>query len=153
MAGRLRSTKRQATGFYLGCRLRQHHSGAYPRSANIMSILLGCIADDFTGATDLAGMLVQGGMRTVQIIGVPDGPLPPSIDADAVVIALKSRTSPAQDAVTDSLAALSWLRAAGCRQIYFKYCSTFDSTDQGNIGPVIDALMKALNTSFTIACP
>ncbi|NYT58815.1 four-carbon acid sugar kinase family protein [Alcaligenaceae bacterium] len=118
-----------------------------------MSILLGCIADDFTGATDLAGMLVQGGMRTVQIIGVPDGPLPPSIDADAVVIALKSRTSPAQDAVTDSLAALSWLRAAGCRQIYFKYCSTFDSTDQGNIGPVIDALMKALNTSFTIACP
>lgn len=118
-----------------------------------MSILLGCIADDFTGATDLAGMLVQGGMRTVQIIGVPHGPLPSDIDADAVVIALKSRTSPVQDAVADSLAALQWLRTAGCRQFYFKYCSTFDSTDQGNIGPVSDALMNALDTPFTIACP
>src|SRR5690606_24330613 len=153
MAGRLRSTKRQATGFYLGCRLRQHHSGAYPRSANIMSILLGCIADDFTGATDLAGMLVQGGMRTVQVIGVPKEPLPSNIEADAVVIALKSRTNPTQEAVSDSLAALQWLRAAGCQQIYFKYCSTFDSTDEGNIGPVTDALMKALDTPFTIACP
>lgn len=118
-----------------------------------MSILLGCIADDFTGATDLAGMLVQGGMRTVQIIGVPHDTLPSDIDADAVVIALKSRTSPVQDAVADSLAALQWLRTAGCRQFYFKYCSTFDSTDQGNIGPVSDALMNALDTSFTIACP
>lgn len=118
-----------------------------------MTILLGCIADDFTGATDLAGMLVQGGMRTVQVIGVPQVPLAPGIDADAVVIALKSRTSPAQAAVAESLAALEWLRAAGCRQIYFKYCSTFDSTDQGNIGPVTDALMEALHTSFTIACP
>lgn len=118
-----------------------------------MTILLGCIADDFTGATDLAGMLVQSGMRTVQIIGVPQVPLQTGIDADAVVIALKSRTSPAQDAVADSLAALQWLRASGCRQFYFKYCSTFDSTDQGNIGPVTDALMKALDTPFTIACP
>ncbi|NYT85384.1 3-oxo-tetronate kinase [Pollutimonas harenae] len=118
-----------------------------------MSIMLGCIADDFTGATDLAGMLVQGGMKTVQIIGIPQGPLPSNIDADAVVIALKSRTNPAQEAVTDSLAALKWLRSAGCRQIYFKYCSTFDSTDQGNIGPVTDALMQALDTPFTIACP
>jgi uncharacterized protein YgbK (DUF1537 family) len=118
-----------------------------------MSVLLGCIADDFTGATDLAGMLVQGGMRTVQIIGVPQGPLPPNVDADAVVIALKSRTIPAQDAVAQSLAALQWLQKTRCRQIYFKYCSTFDSTDKGNIGPVTDALMNALNTDFTIACP
>lgn len=118
-----------------------------------MSILLGCIADDFTGATDLAGMLVQGGMRTVQIIGVPRGPLPSDLKADAVVIALKTRTSPVGDAIASSLAALQWLQEAGCRQVYFKYCSTFDSTDQGNIGPVTDALMTALDTDFTIACP
>src|SRR3546814_20492666 len=116
-----------------------------------MSISLGCIADDFTGATDLCGMLVQAGMRTIQVIGVPDAPPPP--DVDAVVIALKSRTAPVSQAVGDSLAALRFLREAGCRQIYFKYCSTFDSTDQGNIGPVTDALMAALDASFTIACP
>jgi 3-dehydrotetronate 4-kinase len=116
-----------------------------------MSLLLGCIADDFTGATDLAGMLVRAGMRTVQLIGVPEAPLPS--DVDAVVIALKSRTIPAKDAVEQSLAALQWLKNAGCRQFYFKYCSTFDSTDEGNIGPVTDALMSALGTRFTIACP
>jgi uncharacterized protein YgbK (DUF1537 family) len=116
-----------------------------------MSALLGCIADDFTGGTDLAGMLVKAGMRTVQMIGVPTAPLPE--DVDAVVIALKSRTNPAQEAVAESLAALEWLRAAGCRQFYFKYCSTFDSTPQGNIGPVAEALMAALDTDFTIACP
>lgn len=116
-----------------------------------MSLVLGCIADDFTGATDLAGMLVRAGMRTVQMIGVPDRPLPPEIDA--VVIALKSRTNPPAAAVAMSLDALRALRAAGCRQFYFKYCSTFDSTDAGNIGPVTDALMSALNTDFTIACP
>ena len=116
-----------------------------------MSALLGCIADDFTGATDLAGMLVQAGMRTVQVVGVPDEPL--AADVDAVVVALKSRTIAARLAVADSLAALRWLRDAGCRQIYFKYCSTFDSTDKGNIGPVTDALMGALDTPFTIACP
>jgi uncharacterized protein YgbK (DUF1537 family) len=116
-----------------------------------MTLLLGCIADDFTGATDLAGMLVRGGMRTVQMIGVPQEPVPANIDA--VVVALKSRTAPPAEAVTESLAALRWLRAAGCRQFYFKYCSTFDSTDKGNIGPVADALMRELNTSFTIACP
>jgi 3-dehydrotetronate 4-kinase len=118
-----------------------------------MTLLLGCIADDFTGATDLAGMLVRAGMRTVQMIGVPDAEAPLPDDVDAVVIALKSRTIPAQEAVADSLAALEWLRAAGCRQFYFKYCSTFDSTDAGNIGPVTDALMSALDTDFTIACP
>lgn len=113
-------------------------------------MLLGCIADDFTGGTDLASMLATGGMRTVQTIGVPEG----GIDsADAVVIALKSRTAPPAQAAAESLAALRWLQARGCRQFFFKYCSTFDSTPAGNIGPVIDALMDALGLSFTIACP
>ena len=116
-----------------------------------MPALLGCIADDLTGGTDLAGILVKNGMRTVQMIGVPEGAWPD--DADAVVIALKSRTSPVGQAVSESLAALRWLQAAGCEQHYFKYCSTFDSTAQGNIGPVADALMDALRTDFSIACP
>ncbi|TFY93156.1 four-carbon acid sugar kinase family protein [Pseudomonas nabeulensis] len=115
--------------------------------------LLGCIADDFTGATDLASILVRGGMRTVQTIGIPDAELADTLDADAVVIALKSRTSPAADAVRESLEALEWLRARGCRQFFFKYCSTFDSTPAGNIGPVTDALLQALGSDFTIACP
>src|SRR6185312_11764687 len=85
--------------------------------------LLGCIADDFTGGTDLAGMLVKSGMRTVQIIGVPTGGLPG--DIDAAVVALKSRTAPVEEAIVQSLAALRALQAAGCRQFYFKYCSTF----------------------------
>ena len=114
-------------------------------------MLLGCIADDFTGATDLANNLVRGGMRTVQTIGVPDALL--SQDVDAVVVALKSRTIPAADAVTQSLAALHWLQQHQCKQIYFKYCSTFDSTPAGNIGPVTEALMNALGCDFTIACP
>lgn len=115
-------------------------------------MLLGCIADDFTGATDLAAMLVANGMRTVQVIGVPGADEAPP-DADAVVVALKSRTSPVEEAVRDSLAALDWLRAAGCRQVFFKYCSTFDSTPQGNIGPVGDALIRALGCGFALACP
>ena len=119
-----------------------------------MAVLLGCIADDFTGGTDLAGMLVKAGMRTVQMIGVPQEPVGDSIDSiDAVVIALKSRTAPAGDAIAESLAALRWLQQAGCRQFYFKYCSTFDSTPKGNIGPVAEALMDALGSGFTIACP
>ena len=115
------------------------------------AILLGCIADDFTGATDLANNLVRGGMRVVQAIGVPAGPLDTA--ADAVVVALKSRTIAAPEAVAQSLAALRWLQAQGARQIYFKYCSTFDSTAQGNIGPVAEALMDALGADFTIATP
>ncbi|NMG73630.1 3-oxo-tetronate kinase [Aromatoleum diolicum] len=116
-----------------------------------MAVLLGCIADDFTGGTDLAGMLVKHGMRTVQMIGVPTGPVPD--DIDAIVIALKSRTNPVEEATAESLAALKWLQDQGCRQFYFKYCSTFDSTPRGNIGPVAEALMEALGTDFTIACP
>jgi uncharacterized protein YgbK (DUF1537 family) len=114
--------------------------------------LLGCIADDFTGATDLANNLVRCGMRTVQTIGVPLNQTD-IVDADAIVVALKSRTIPAQDAVTQSLEALRWLQAQGVEQIYFKYCSTFDSTAEGNIGPVIDALLDALKSRFTVACP
>ncbi|MDH0683891.1 3-oxo-tetronate kinase [Achromobacter animicus] len=116
-----------------------------------MTIKLGCIADDFTGATDLANNLVRAGMRTVQTIGTPGEPL--RDDADAVVVALKTRTLPPDEAIAQSLAALQWLRAQGAEQIYFKYCSTFDSTPQGNIGPVTDALMTNLDTAFTIATP
>lgn len=115
-------------------------------------MLFGAIADDFTGATDLASMLVRNGMRTVQLIGVPraDQPAP---DADAVIVALKSRTAPVAQAVAESLESLAWLRKSGARQIFFKYCSTFDSTDQGNIGPVADALLRALDADFALACP
>ena len=112
---------------------------------------LGCIADDFTGATDLANNLVRSGMRVMQTFGVPAAPL--SSDVDAVVVALKSRTIPANQAIAQSLEALSWLQAQGAEQIYFKYCSTFDSTPAGNIGPVTEALMDALNCKFTIATP
>lgn len=115
------------------------------------NILLGCIADDFTGASDLANNLVRAGMRVVQTIGVPTGPL--SAEVDAVVVALKSRTIAPEEAIAQSLAALSWLQSQGAQQIYFKYCSTFDSTPRGNIGPVTEALMDALGTDFTIATP
>ncbi len=113
--------------------------------------LLGCIADDFTGATDLANNLVRAGMRAVQTIGVPDTALDAPVEA--LVVALKSRTVAPADAIAQSLAALRWLRDQGVEQIYFKYCSTFDSTPAGNIGPVTDALMDALGTDFTIATP
>jgi uncharacterized protein YgbK (DUF1537 family) len=113
--------------------------------------LLGAIADDMTGATDLCSTLVREGMRTVQTIGAArDLELP---DVDAVVVGLKSRTAPVADAVRDSREALEWLRDLGVRQFFFKYCSTFDSTVEGNIGPVADALLDALGADFTIVCP
>lgn len=116
---------------------------------------LGCIADDFTGATDLANNLVRSGMRVVQAMGTPAQPL--DAETDAVVIALKSRTLPKEEAIAQSLAALHWLQIQGAKQIYFKYCSTFDSTAHGNIGPVTEALMDALadlpGSDFTIATP
>ncbi|MGI5471773.1 3-oxo-tetronate kinase [Streptomyces sp. CA-132043] len=118
-----------------------------------MGIRLGCIADDFTGATDLANNLVRAGMRVIQLIDVPAVGSEGAVDADAVVIALKSRTVPAADAVEASLRALAWLRSAGAEQIYFKYCSTFDSTPAGNIGPVTEALLDALESDFTVATP
>lgn len=115
-------------------------------------MLIGAVADDLTGATDLALMLAAGGIRTIQVMGVPDevGRL---AAFDAVVVALKSRTVPAPDAVAVSVAAARALREAGCRQLIFKYCSTFDSTDEGNIGPVADALMAEIGAGVTIACP
>jgi 3-dehydrotetronate 4-kinase len=117
-----------------------------------MGVVLGAIADDFTGATDLCNTLVRRGMRTVQLIDVPAAGTERA-DAEAVVVALKSRTIPAPDAIAKSLAALGWLRKAGARQILFKYCSTFDSTAAGNIGPVAEALMDELGTDLTLFCP
>jgi len=119
-----------------------------------MDLKLGCIADDFTGGTDLANNLVRAGMRTVQVIGVPDErSLEALPDADAVVVALKSRTAPVGEAVAESLAAARWLRRGGAQQVYFKVCSTFDSTPQGNIGPVTDALMDELDAKFVVVTP
>jgi 3-dehydrotetronate 4-kinase len=119
------------------------------------ALKLGCIADDFTGATDLANNLVRSGLRVVQTIGVPDAA--DRVNADAVVVALKSRTVPAAEAVAQSLEALRWLQAQGTQQLYFKYCSTFDSVfagdARGNIGPVTEALMDALGADFTVATP
>jgi uncharacterized protein YgbK (DUF1537 family) len=115
-------------------------------------MLLGVIADDLTGATDVALMLAREGMRVVQTVGVPaQGARLP--EADAVVVSMKSRTNPAAEAVQWSLQACEALLAAGARQILFKYCSTFDSTDEGNIGPVTEALIERLGAAFTVACP
>jgi uncharacterized protein YgbK (DUF1537 family) len=117
-----------------------------------MSVVLGAIADDFTGATDLCNTLVRRGMKTVLLIDIPGGNTA-TPDAEAVVIALKSRTIPVDEAIGVSLKALAWLQNAGARQVLFKYCSTFDSTDEGNIGPVAEALLDALGSDFTIYCP
>ncbi len=119
-------------------------------------MLLGVIADDYTGASDIANTLAKGGggtggLATVQFLGVPGRPAPP--DCEAGIVSLKSRSIPAAEAVAQSLAALEWLKAQGCRQIIFKYCSTFDSTPEGNIGPVGEALAAALGVKGVIACP
>jgi len=114
-------------------------------------MLLGIIADDFTGASDIANTLARGGMNTVQFVGVPDGQA--LADYEAGVVALKTRSIPAAEAVAQSLAALDWLRAQGCRQFLFKYCSTFDSTPDGNIGPVAEALLDALSAPVAVVCP
>ena len=115
-----------------------------------MTLKLGCIADDFTGATDLANNLVRAGMRVVQTIGVPSQPVG---DVDCVVVALKSRTAPVAEAVEQSLQAAHWLQVQGAPQIYFKVCSTFDSTPQGNIGPVTEALLQHLGADFAVVTP
>lgn len=112
---------------------------------------LGCIGDDFTGSSDLACMLAKNGMRVIQFSGVPDDTAPG--DVDAGVVALKTRTMQVEDAVALSLGALEWLKAQGCTQFFFKYCSTFDSTPDGNIGPVTEALMDRLGTENAIVCP
>jgi uncharacterized protein YgbK (DUF1537 family) len=112
---------------------------------------LGCIADDFTGATDLAGVLAAQGMRTLLVVGLPIRP--PPADAEAVVIALKTRTAPPREAVRESLQALEWLHDHGAQQVFFKVCSTFDSTPAGNIGPVAEALMEALDARIALVTP
>ena len=117
-----------------------------------MSLILGAVADDFTGATDLAGMLADSGMRTMLVLGLPE-PDAAAPEADAVVVALKTRTIAAVDAVAQSLAAWRWLERSGARHAYFKYCSTFDSTDQGNIGPVAEALWRETGEGPTIFVP
>ena len=114
-------------------------------------MLLGCIGDDFTGSSDLANTLAKQGMRTVQYTGVPNHAA--AADVEAGVVALKSRSIPIEDAIRQSLEALEWLKAQGCQQFFFKYCSTFDSTAEGNIGPVADALADALSTDCVIVCP
>jgi len=116
-----------------------------------MTTVLGCIADDFTGATDLAGLLARSGVRVSLRMAIPDAP--PTDTAPFEVIALKSRTAPVGDAVAETTKALEWLRAAGAERFFWKYCSTFDSTAEGNIGPVAEALMAALGTDQTIYCP
>lgn len=118
---------------------------------NMSGTVFGCIADDFTGATDIAGLLARSGVRVSLRIGVPLDP--PSDTSPFEVIALKSRTAPVDDAVTETRAALAWLRAAGAQRFFWKYCSTFDSTAEGNIGPVAEALMNDLETAQTIYCP
>lgn len=117
-----------------------------------LEMLLGAVADDFTGATDLASMLTRAGMRTVLVLGAPK-PGDPAPKAEAVVAALKSRTAPVAEAVAESLASWRWMKEAGARQCYFKYCSTFDSTPAGNIGPVAEALMRETGARQTIYCP
>ncbi|WP_158969521.1 3-oxo-tetronate kinase [Paraglaciecola sp. L3A3] len=120
----------------------------------VLNPWLGCIADDYTGATDLASFLVASGLKTIQLNGLPDSSL--NIDLspyDAVVIALKSRTCAVNLAVNDSVKCAEYLVQQGCEKFFFKYCSTFDSTAEGNIGPVIDALMDTLQVSSTVVCP
>lgn len=117
-----------------------------------MAVQLGVIADDFTGGTDIASFLVANDLKTVQLSGAQ---LPDTLpeDVDAIVVSLKSRSNPSEEAVAQSLQALALLRSVGARQIFFKYCSTFDSTPKGNIGPVTDALLEALDEDFTVVCP
>lgn len=119
-------------------------------TTTIPGLRLGCIADDLTGATDLANELVRQGLRTKQLIGVPQGSCG---GVDAVVVALKSRSIRPDLAVDQALQALRWLQAEGCERFYFKYCSTFDSTADGNIGPVIEALSHELGVQGVVACP
>ncbi|MEZ2129595.1 MULTISPECIES: 3-oxo-tetronate kinase [unclassified Sinorhizobium] len=114
-------------------------------------VLVGCVADDFTGATDVANIFARGGLKATVVIGIPADDR--EIDADAIVVALKTRTIAKKAAVEESLSALRWLRERGAEKFFFKYCSTFDSTAEGNIGPVTDALLAELGENFTIACP
>lgn len=117
-----------------------------------MGIKLGIIADDFTGATDIASFIALSGWRVIQLNGIPDAPVD-TAGLDALVISLKSRSCPASDAVELSKKAARWLLAQGCQRLYFKYCSTFDSTELGNIGPVTDMLLAETNIKMAVLCP
>lgn len=114
--------------------------------------MLGCIADDFTGASDAASFLQKAGMKTVLLNGIPAAQIDLT-EYDAVVVALKTRTEPVADAVRHSLDVVQWLEARGVTQYYFKYCSTFDSTREGNIGPILDAALEYFREPYTILCP
>lgn len=115
-------------------------------------LLLGCIADDFTGASDLASFLSNAGVSTLLFNGIPEKEEIPD-SAEAIVIALKTRTIEKLEAVSESLAALEWLKRNDAERIYIKYCSTFDSTREGNIGPVVDSVIESLGVPYTIICP
>lgn len=116
-------------------------------------LILGCIADDFTGGSDAASFLAAGGMNTVLLSEIPGPDLVLPDDVRAAVITLKSRTQETGAAVADSLAAIRWLLDAGASHFYVKYCSTFDSTPDGNIGPIVDAVLEELSAEGTILCP
>ena len=118
-----------------------------------MGTVLGCIADDFTGATDLAALLARSGVSVSLRIGVPAAGEPATDAAEFEVIALKIRTAPVANALKQAAHALGWLQQAGAQKIFWKYCSTFDSTDEGNIGPVAEMLMEKLGARQTIYCP
>jgi len=116
-------------------------------------IALGCVADDFTGASDVASFLANNGIKTVLFNGIPTEPISEENDCQAVVVALKTRTEETSHAVAESLAACKWLKEQGAGQLFIKYCSTFDSTRTGNIGPIADAVMKMEEAPYTILCP
>jgi uncharacterized protein YgbK (DUF1537 family) len=122
------------------------------RDPRARPLLLGAVADDVTGATDLGSTLSQNGMDVVQILGSPVGDDTP-VEADAIIVALKTRTAPVEQAVTESVETARWLLDRGARQLFFKYCSTFDSTVSGNIGPVTEALLDLVEEDLTVVCP
>ena len=129
---------------------------APPHLPNQPGPTLGAVADDVTGGTDLASAFVRAGLRTVQTLGLPAGPLAAVTageEVDALVVALRTRTAPVGSAVAESRAAARWLLDAGCTQLYEKYCSTFDSTPDGNIGPITDALLEETGSDLTVVCP
>lgn len=115
-------------------------------------MIIGCIADDFTGASDAASFLVKGGMQTILFNGIPQEK-ERTESCQAIVIALKTRTQKTEDAVKETLKAAEWLKENGAKQLYIKYCSTFDSTPKGNIGPIMDALLEKYEVPTTILCP
>ncbi|HIT90030.1 MAG TPA: four-carbon acid sugar kinase family protein [Candidatus Merdenecus merdavium] len=115
------------------------------------TLYLGCVADDFTGASDAASFLVKEGIKTYLFNGIPKKDI--KLDCNAIIIALKTRNQDAKEAVKETLEAFQWLEKKGAKQFYFKYCSTFDSTPKGNIGPVIDAVMEAYDIPYTVLCP